>query len=368
MAIQLFQVRQVKLTNYKNYTFQSFDFDSKLNFIVGKNGVGKTCLLDAIYYSCFTKSYLSSSDLLVTNLKSDFFRIETTFLLNTDNQIVEIKYLKQEKKEVFVNKVKVEKQAEFIGKFPCVIITPDDNQLILGTSELRRKFIDATLSQFSSEYLSNLIVYNKILAQRNAALKSFYENRTFDKTLLEIYNQQLIKCGTMVFEYRLSFLKKFFPIFKNVYQHIFDGNENVSITYQSDLLTNDFEELIKNSENHDRNAQRTTKGIHTDDLVFELNGFPVKKIGSQGQQKTFLLSLKLAQFELLKTEKQIMPLLLLDDIFDKLDVTRIARIFRLVNEDAFGQVFISDTDEERVKSFIAENQITNYKIINLGSI
>lgn len=368
MATHSFQVRQIKLTNYKNYSFQAFDFGDKLNFIVGKNGVGKTSLLDAVYYSCFTKSYLTSSDLMVANLITDFFRIETNFLLNDDNQLVEIKYLKQEKKEVFVNKAKIEKQAEFIGKFPCVIITPDDNQLILGASELRRKFMDATLSQFSGEYLTNLIVYNKILAQRNALLKSFYENRTFDKTLLEIYNKQLIKCGKLVFEYRQSFLAKFIPIFKNVYQQIFDGNENVSITYQSDLLNNDFEELIMNSENQDRSAQRTTKGIHTDDLVLELNNFPIKKIGSQGQQKTFLLSLKLAQYELLKMEKQIMPLLLLDDIFDKLDATRIAKIFRLVSEEAFGQVFISDTDEERVNAFIAENQIINYKIINLGSI
>ena len=188
MATHSFQVRQIKLTNYKNYSFQAFDFGDKLNFIVGKNGVGKTSLLDAVYYSCFTKSYLTSSDLMVANLITDFFRIETNFLLNYDNQLVEIKYLKQEKKEVFVNKAKIEKQAEFIGKFPCVIITPDDNQLILGASELRRKFMDATLSQFSGEYLTNLIVYNKILAQRNALLKSFYENRTFDKTLLENNN------------------------------------------------------------------------------------------------------------------------------------------------------------------------------------
>lgn len=368
MATQLFQVRQIKLTNYKNYAHQSFDFDVKLNFIVGMNGIGKTSLLDAIYYSCFTKSYLTSSDLMVTNLMSDFFRVETNFLLNNDNQLVEIKYLKQERKEVFVNKVKIERQAEFIGKFPCVIITPDDNQLILGASELRRKFMDATLSQFSSEYLTNLIVYNKILVQRNALLKSFYENRTFDKTLLETYNQQLIKCGRLVFEYRQSFITQFIPVFKSVYQQIFDGKEDVSITYQSDLLNNDFEELIKNSENQDRSAQRTTKGIHTDDLQLELNNFAVKKIGSQGQQKTFLLSLKLAQYELIKMQKQIKPLLILDDIFDKLDATRITKIFRMVNEETFGQVFISDTDVERVKSFIAENQITNYKIINLGSV
>ena len=362
----MFQIEQIKLTNYKNYTFKAFSFCEKLNFIVGNNGTGKTNLLDAIYYSCFTKSYLTSSDLMVVNFDNDFFRIETHFLFSNDNQLLEIKYLKQEKKEVFLNKAKVEKQAEFIGKFPCVIITPDDNQLILGGSEVRRKFIDGTLSQFSSKYLYNLITYNKLLVQRNALLKSFFDNRTFDKTLLEVYNEKLIECGNLIFEYRKSFLIRFLPIFNRIYHQIFDGNESIQITYDSCLLQNDFKEVLQNNEHQDRSAQRTTKGIHTDDLVFELNGFPVKKIGSQGQQKTFLLSLKLAQYELLKLEKQMPPLLLLDDIFDKLDVERIAKLFELINSDHFGQVFITDTNEATIQSLIIEKQITNYKIINLG--
>ena len=363
-----FYIQQIKLTNYKNYGFKSIDFAEKLNFIVGNNGIGKTNLLDAIYYSCLTKSYLSSSDLMVPNFTDSFFRIETNFCLNNDNQLLEIKYLKQEKKEVFVNKAKIEKQAAFIGKFPCVIITPDDNQLILGASELRRKFMDATLCQFSAEYMSSLIVYNKILTQRNALLKSFYENRSFDKNLLEVYNEKLISAGKLIFEYRKTFLAKFIPIFKSIYKQIFDGTEEISIIYDSDLLTKDFEQLIAESQEQDRSAQRTTKGTHLDDLIFELNNFPVKKIGSQGQQKTFLLSLKLAQYELLKSEKQMKPLLLLDDIFDKLDANRITKIFQLINSDDFGQVFITDTDEVAIDALITDNQITNYKIINLATI
>lgn len=365
MTVQPFQIQQLKLTNYKNYSFFHVNFDEKLNFIVGKNGVGKTSLLDAIYYISFSKSYLSSSDLWVIQYEKDFFRIETNLIQGNDNQLVEVKYQKQLKKEYFINKVKLDKQSQLIGKFPTVIITPDDNQLISGNSDLRRKFIDAALSQFSTEYLQNLLLYNKILLQRNALLKSFVENRNFDKNLLSIYNQQLIVSGTKVFEYRQIFLEKFIPIFKKIYAEIFDGNEIVDIKYESDLLEMDFEKLLEYTENNDRQAQRTTKGIHTDDFAFELNGYPIKKTGSQGQQKTFLLSLKLAQFELLKIEKNSMPLLLLDDIFDKLDMQRISQIIRLVNSNEIGQVFITDTDAERIQSFIQQNNITTYKIITI---
>ncbi|MBK9328031.1 MAG: DNA replication and repair protein RecF [Sphingobacteriales bacterium] len=366
MSVKPLHIRQIKLSNYKNYTFGMFEFSENLNLIVGNNGVGKTNLLDAVYYTCLTKSYLTSTDIMATNFDSAFFRIESSILLDTDNQLLEIKYLKHEKKEVFLNKAKMEKQAEFVGKFPCVIITPDDNQLILGSSEQRRKFMDATIAQFSPEYLTNLISYNKILAQRNALLKSFYENRTFDKNLLDVYNGQLIACGKLIVVYRKSFLEQFLPLFQAAYRQIFDGQEHVSITYESDLLENGYEQVILESLQQDRNAQRTTKGIHTDDLRFELNGYPVKKTGSQGQQKTFLLSLKLAQYELLKTQKQLYPLLLLDDIFDKLDSNRIRRIFELLNSDCFGQVFITDTNEAVIMELLEEHGIQEFKIIRLG--
>ena len=366
MSVKPLYILQIKLSNYKNYTFGSFEFCEKLNFIVGNNGVGKTNLLDAVYYTCLTKSYLTSTDIMATNFESTFFRIESNLLLDSDNQLLEIKYIKQEKKDVYLNKAKIEKQAEFVGKFPCVIITPDDNQLILGSSEQRRKFMDATIAQFSPEYLSNLIIYNKILLQRNALLKSFYENRTFDKNLLDVYNEKLIACGKLIVTYRKSFLEQFLPLFQMVYKQIFDGQESVSITYESDLLNNDYEKVVSESLQHDRSAQRTTKGIHTDDLRFELNGYPVKKTGSQGQQKTFLLSLKLAQYELLKAQKQLYPLLLLDDIFDKLDSHRIRKIFKLLNGGHFGQVFITDTNETAIRELLEEHGIQKFKIIRLG--
>jgi DNA replication and repair protein RecF len=263
---------------------------------------------------------------------------------------------------------RVEKLSAFIGRFPCVIIIPDDNSLILGHGELRRRFLDATLSQFSSEYLSNLMIYNKVLAQRNALLKSFYEQRNFDRNLLEVYNASLISCSKVIFQYRIAFMEKFIPVFQAIYHQIFNGQEDSSITYDSELNNIDIEELIIKTEQQDRMAQRTTKGIHTDDLVFQLNGHPLKKVGSQGQQKTFLLSLKLAQYELLKQEKQIYPILLLDDIFDKLDPERVSKIFKLIHDEAFGQVFITHTEPSSVDSLIIENQIVNYNIIKLGSI
>ena len=342
-------------------------FSPKLNFIVGNNGMGKTNLLDAIYYSCLTKSYFTT-DLMLPNFSDAFFRIETHIVLNTENQIVEIKYLKQEKKEILINKVKMEKQAEYIGRFPCVIITPDDNQLILGASELRRKFIDATLCQFSVEYLNHLVVYNKILAQRNALLKSFFERKYFDKILLESYNQKLIHSGSFIFNQRKLFIEKLIPIVEHIYSVISGGKEVITISYHSDLLEVSFEQLLQQQQEQDKYAQRTTKGIHTDDLSFKLNDFPVKKIGSQGQQKTFLIALKLAQYELLRQEKQIQPLLLLDDIFDKLDTQRMERIFRFIHDDKFGQVFITDTDEISIQAIIDRNDISQFKIIPIGKI
>ncbi|HRB93323.1 MAG TPA: DNA replication and repair protein RecF, partial [Chitinophagales bacterium] len=249
-------------------------------------------MLDAIYYTCFTKSYLSSSDILNVRFTTEFFRIETHLDVNNTPHLVEVKYSKNEKKEILLDKSKLEKLADYIGKFPCVIITPDDSQLILGSSELRRKFLDASLSQYSSEYFQQLLLYNKILAQRNALLKSFYENRFFDKNLLDVYNQQLISSGNIIYTYRKDFIQQFNQIFCLFYHQIFEGNEEVSVQYTSDLHLKNFDSVLEDSISHDRNAQRTTKGIHTDDLVFELNHLPIRKIGSQGQQKTFLLSLK----------------------------------------------------------------------------
>lgn len=368
MAVKSLKIREITLTNFKNYQFHAFSFDEQLNCLVGKNGTGKTNLLDSIYYSCFTKSYTSSSDSYVTHLDSDFFRLESDISLDSENHKVEIKNQKQSKKEIWLDKSKLEKRTTYIGKFPCVIITPDDNQLLLAGSDIRRKFMDATIAQSSSAYLQQLMEYNRILLQRNAVLKSFYESRAFNKSLLLVYNEQLVQFGNSLFEDRKSFIEQFMPIFKEIYKQIFDGNELIDIRYSSDLWQHDFATLLESTENQDRNSGRTTKGLHTDDLIFELNGHPIRKVGSQGQQKTFLFALKLAQYEWLKQKKQIQPILLLDDIFDKLDNTRVNKIFELIKSEKIGQTFITDTDENRILQIINKNSIHPYKIITIGEL
>ncbi len=335
--------------------------------IVGKNGLGKTNLLDAIYYTCFTKSYVSN-EAFTFHFENDFFRMMASVRVQDENHQIEIKNSKLTKKEIFINKVKQDKQAAYIGKFPAVIVTPDDSELISGSSELRRKFIDATISQYSYTYLVNLITYNKLLAQRNALLKSFAENRNYNEVLLDAYSEKMIPLANAIFEERKQFLVSFNPVFLQTYRSIFDGNELIKLDYESDLQHKHFGVLLTENRTTDKLAQRTTKGIHTDDLLFKLNDYPVKKIGSQGQQKTFLLSLKLAQYEIIKSKKGIKPLLLLDDIFDKLDNDRIAKIIQLVYSEEYGQVFITDTDENRIQKLILDNQITEYKIIKLGEL
>ena len=230
--------------------------------------------------------------------------------------------------------------------------TPDDHQLISGSSEQRRRFMDVTISQFSQEYLSQLMLYNKVLQQRNALLKSFYEQRRFDRSLLDVYTEKLVNAGRIISRYRMDLVHQLVPVFHQVYRQIFEGNEGVEIIYDSDVQQADYAAVMAAAEQQDTQAQRTTRGIHTDDLQLELNGMPLRKIGSQGQQKTFLLSLKLAQYELLKANKGCKPLLLLDDIFDKLDAFRVSKIVEMVNNNEFGQLFISDTHADRTESIV----------------
>lgn len=361
-------IRSIQLTNYKNYDFRQFDLSEKINLIVGNNGLGKTNLLDALYYSCMTKSNLTSADAMVIRFGEDFFRIAANICKDEVEHFVEVKYRRQEKKEILLDRLKMERQADFIGRFPCVMITPDDHQLISGSSEQRRRFMDVTISQFSQEYLAQLMLYNKVLQQRNALLKSFYEQRRFDRSLLDVYTEKLVSAGRIISRYRMDLVHQLVPVFHQVYRQIFEGNEGVEIIYDSDVQQADYAAVMAAAEQQDTQAQRTTRGIHTDDLQLELNGMPLRKIGSQGQQKTFLLSLKLAQYELLKANKGCKPLLLLDDIFDKLDPQRIAAIFRLVSSDAYGQVCITDTKEREIGVLLQENNIQSFKFIPLGQV
>lgn len=354
----------LSLFNYKNFSEATFDFDSKINCFVGKNGVGKTNVLDAIYHLASGKSYFNP--LAVQNIKhnEEFFVIDGIFDKENRQEQVVCSLKKGNKKILKRNGKVYEKFSEHIGFIPLVIISPADNDLITDGSETRRKFIDNVISQLDSHYLHQLIQYQKIISQRNALLKYFALNQVFDNETLSIYNEQLNGFGQIIFEKRKQFLEEFVPIFNKHHQTITASEESVQIKYESHLFDKNLKTLLVENINKDRVLQYTSVGIHKDDLLFEIGDFPIKKFGSQGQQKSFLIALKLAQFEFVKKQSGENPILLLDDIFDKLDEFRVQKIVSMVNNDDFGQIFISDTHLERTENIVKSTHQT-YKIFNL---
>ncbi|CAI8229008.1 MAG: DNA replication and repair protein RecF [Flavobacteriaceae bacterium] len=262
---------------------------------------------------------------------------------------------KRGSKKILKRNAKVyEKFSEHIGFLPLVMISPADRDLILEGSDTRRKFIDGVISQADPSYLNHLIDYNKVLLQRNSLLKYFAANQTHNQDTLDIYDAQLTQYGTLIFEKRAAFLQEFMPIFLARHNAISNGAEKVSIVYKSQLESATLLSLLKNNIAKDKMMQYTGFGIHKDDLVFEIDGYPIKKFGSQGQQKSFLIALKLAQFDFIKKISGVTPILLLDDIFDKLDQQRVAQIIKLVHDDNFGQIFISDTHAQRTEAVVKE--------------
>ncbi|OIO11306.1 MAG: DNA replication and repair protein RecF [Flavobacteriales bacterium CG_4_8_14_3_um_filter_35_10] len=355
---------KLNLLNFKNLTSVQFEFDAKINCLVGANGVGKTNILDAIYYLSFTKSYFNPSALQIINHKADFFVIEGTYKKqNQDEQIV--CSLKKGLKKIVKRNGKIyDKLQDHIGLLPVVMISPADRDLISEGSEIRRKFIDSVISQSDSAYLKTLIHYNKILSQRNHLLKYFAANHSFDPLNLEVYDDKLDELGGVIYRKRQAFLQIFIPIFKSRYGLIANYKETVDLEYQSDLEKDSTKQLLKENLAKDRLLQFTTVGIHKDDLEFKIGGFPIKKYGSQGQQKSYLIALKLAQFEFIKSITNDAPILLLDDIFDKLDENRVLQLISLVNQDNFGQLFISDTHAERTENVVKQiNQ--SYKMFKI---
>ncbi len=357
-------LQKLSLVNFKNIEAQTFSFEKKINCFVGNNGVGKTNVLDAIYYLSFAKSYFNPIAGQNIRHHQDFFMVEGDYLVYERQEKI-ICSLKRGQKKVLKRNGKVyDRFSDHIGQFPLVIISPADRDLIIEGSETRRKFIDGVISQQDKKYLSSLIAYNKVLNQRNALLKFFAANRTFDELNLKVYNEQLVQYGEEIHLKRKEFLEKFTPIFNKKYQVISNDKEAVSLSYKSQLNTVEFSELLDNQLEKDRVLQYTSAGIHKDDLVFGIGEYPIKKFGSQGQQKSYLIALKLAQFEFIKKQSEITPILLLDDIFDKLDEHRVAQIVNLVNDDEFGQIFITDTHFERTENVV---KLSNkpYQIFNL---
>jgi len=351
-------LKKLGLYNFKNYPEGDFAFSEKINCFVGNNGVGKTNLLDAIYYLSFCKSYFNPLDTQNIRHGEDYFMIQGTFIRNdsTSGQLQCIQK-RGHRKKFLLNKKEYDRLADHIGSFPLVMISPYDRDLINDGSEARRKYIDSVISQFDKVYLDDLINYHKALIQRNSLLKSFADRHTFNAGELEVWDTSLVNLGERIFEKRKEFLERFFPIFRHYFRFISCDNENVDIIYESQLLEGDFHQLLTDSVGRDRSTQYTTVGIHKDDLDFRIGNYPIKKFGSQGQQKSFVVAVKLAQFDYTRNIKGFKPILLLDDVFDKLDDLRVEQLINLVSANNFGQVFITDTSEERIRKIFSAIEI-----------
>jgi len=357
-------LRKLTLLNFKNHPQRDFVFSKKINSVIGNNGIGKTNMLDAVYYLCLTKSYFSSNDAQNILFSKDFFRLHG--LCEHDDSTYEIVYKLQSgrKKDLVVNDVNVPKMSQHIGQFPVVMIAPDDNLLILGGSEERRRFIDSTISQVNPAYLEWLMQYNKILAQRNAALKDFAEKNSFDKTLLETYNIRLSSLGTSIYDARKIVIEKLQPIFKKMYADLSLERDAVRFNYVSQLHDKPLAVLLEENLKRDLILQRTESGIHKDDIDFFMNDQKIKRFGSQGQQKSFVIALKFCEFQFIAEAKGFKPLLLIDDIFDKLDPDRSKQLISMIASENFGQVFLTDTDETHLCEAMVDLE-DQYEIIRL---
>lgn len=359
-------LKSLQLINFKNYEEAEIPLCKGINCFIGVNGSGKTNILDAVHYLSMCKSYLNTVDRQNIRFDQQFFSIIGTFDKNEREYAIHCA-LKTGAKKVFKqNKKEYEKLADHIGLFPSVIISPYDKDLISEGSELRRKWIDGIISQSDREYLSDIQRYAKILVQRNALLKNMYENGFFERESMEVWNEQLITVGNRIHRKRTDFLSDFIPVFQKHYNQIGLDTDEVSLEYRSQLNDESFERLLQQYERKDAVTQYTNAGTHKDDLLFLIKGHPVKKFGSQGQQKSFIIALRLAQYDWLKRNLDLNPILLLDDIFDKLDRNRVQRLMDLVSSDFFGQVLVTDTDEERIRLTFSQNNLSGkmYRIDN----
>ncbi len=357
-------LHKLQLYNFKNFDEIKFEFDQKINCFVGNNGVGKTNVLDAIYFLAFGKSYFNNNIRQIIRFDEQAFSVKGDFNLHQKEEQILVSYQIDKKKIIKRNNKIYERLSDHIGFIPLVMISPYDRDLISESGTTRRKFVDKIISQADASYLSALMAYQKNLAQRNSLLKYFSANHKFDQETLSVYDERLHEYGTVIYKKRAAFIKQFAAFLKDRYQVLSGGKEAVNISYYSEMEVKPLLDLLRENRQKDRMLQHTSKGIHRDDFLFEINEKPIRKFGSQGQQKTFLIALRLAEFAFLKTKSDKMPILLFDDIFDKLDETRVEQIIKMVNDQSFGQIFISDTHAERTKNLI-ENILQSYKIFNL---
>jgi len=359
-------LKKLSLINFKNYTRADLEFSSKINCFVGNNGVGKTNILDAIHYLSLSKSFFNNIDNISIKHDEDFFSIQGSFIRDNEENNIFCFFQKHKQKVLKRNGKEYQRLSDHVGKYPVVMISPADSSLISEGSEDRRKFLNKIISQYNSEYLDSVLKYNKALQQRNKLLKDFRTGDYFDNEMLSVWDSQLVKYGTHVYSDRDSLVNELIEVFQEYYSFITNEAESVKLSYHSHLSDGDFSELLRNSVSKDRFFEYTTTGIHKDDLVFEMNGYHVKSLGSQGQQKSYLVALKLAKFDYIKRKTGFAPILLLDDIFDKFDAVRVEQIIRLVGNHRFGQIFITDTHQDRLQD-ILKNLDSDYKLFRIGN-
>ncbi len=358
-------LKKLSLTNFKNYDQVELEFTPRINCFVGNNGVGKTNILDAIHYLSLTKSFFNNIDGVSIRHGEEFFIIQGLFLRDTDEDNIFCSFHRQKQKVLKRNGKEYQRLSDHVGRYPVVMISPADSALISEGSEERRKFMNKIISQYNSEYLDSVLNYNKALQQRNKLLRDFNISTGFDEETLSIWDSQLFRYGSFAYNERNILIKELIPVFQGYYSLVSDEKEKVKLRYRSDFSEGNFDEILKNVLNKDRQLEYTTVGLHKDDLIFEMNGHSVKSLGSQGQQKSYLVALKLAKFDYIKRKAGFPPILLLDDIFDKFDSGRVAQIIRLVGNHRFGQIFITDTNQERLQD-ILHSLDTNYKLFRIG--
>jgi DNA replication and repair protein RecF len=358
-------LKKITLTNFKNYELDEMEFSPRINCFTGNNGVGKTNILDAIHYLSLTKSFFNSIDSVSIRHGEDFFIVKGLFLKGDDVDEISCSFQRQKHKILKINSKEYPKLSDHIGKFPVVMISPADSALVTEGSEERRKFMNKIISQYNNLYLDSVLSYSKALQQRNKLLKDFRLSGKADKDMLEIYDDQLVKHGNYIYDQRLKLVEELVPVFNDYYSLISSGKEKVKLTYRSHLSDGNFCNLLRNSLGKDMILEYTSTGIHKDDLLLEMDNFPVKLLGSQGQQKSYLVALKLAKFDYIKIKAGFPPILLLDDIFDKFDAGRVEQIIRLVGNNLFGQIFITDTHRERLQDILSSHN-TEYKLFGIA--
>ncbi len=354
-------LQKLSIVNFKNYQQADIEFSPKLNCFIGRNGVGKTNIFDAIYYLCLCKSYFNIIDSQNIKYNEELSVIQGDFIMNGTKEAIYCGMQRNKRKIFKRNKKEYNRLSDHIGLLPVVMISPADSNLITGGSEERRKFINGVIVQFDKNYLEDLIKYNRLISQRNKLLKDMAVSGSYPDETLAVYDEQIVPVGERIYEKRVTFAEKLVPIFQKYYDFISLGKEKVELIYQSQLAEGDFAGQLKHSGEKDRFLQFTTVGVHKDDLILNLQGINIKRNGSQGQQKTYLVALKLAKFDFIKEINKIRPILLLDDVFDKFDESRVKQIIKLVSDDNFGQIFISHTSGERMRAVLKDIS-TEYRL------